>query len=104
MFSAARVSAGRAAAGNKRTFATAVTEAASGVKVAAVEKASSAPTASLTVLVKAGSRFESKEGVANALKNFAFKVRGWCAFGVGCTAYRRTYFFPWRVSGFGLRG
>jgi hypothetical protein len=36
----------------------------------------------LTVLVKAGSRFESKEGVANALKNFAFKVRSWCTFGV----------------------
>ncbi|TEB33922.1 LuxS/MPP-like metallohydrolase [Coprinellus micaceus] len=72
MFTAARVSAARTAAG-KRSFATAVTEAANGVKVAAVEKASSAPTASLTVLVKAGSRFESKEGVANALKNFAFK-------------------------------
>jgi ubiquinol-cytochrome c reductase core subunit 2 len=35
---------------------------------------SSAPTSSLTVVVKAGSRFESKQGVANALKNFAFKV------------------------------
>lgn len=31
------------------------------------------PTSSVTVLVKAGSRFETKDGVANALKNFAFK-------------------------------
>ena len=39
-----------------------------GVKVAAVDH-------NHPVLVKAGSRFEPKEGVANALKNFAFKVR-----------------------------
>ncbi|KAJ3548214.1 hypothetical protein NMY22_g1344 [Coprinellus aureogranulatus] len=71
MFTAARVSAARCKAA--RTFATAVTEVGNGVRVAAVEKSSAAPTASLTVLVKAGSRFESKEGVANALKNFAFK-------------------------------
>lgn len=96
MFTAARVSAARSA--GRRTFATAVTEAGNGVKVAAVEKASSAPTASLTVLVKAGSRFESKEGVANALKNFAFKVR--CGFTLLCEDRALTGYcirFLWRV-------
>lgn len=53
-----------------RSFASVVES--SGVKVAAVETPAS--TASVTVLVKAGSRYEPKEGVANALKNFAFKV------------------------------
>ena len=32
------------------------------------------PTASVTVVVKAGPRYESKPGVAHCLKNFAFKV------------------------------
>jgi len=54
-----------------RSFATVVDT--TGVKVAAVDHHQ--PTTSVTVLVKAGSRFEPKEGVANALKNFAFKVR-----------------------------
>ena len=53
-----------------RSFATVVD--ATGVKVATVD--TNQPTSSVTVLVKAGSRFESKQGVANALKNFAFKV------------------------------
>ena len=54
-----------------RSFATVVDT--TGVKVAAVDYKQ--PTSSVTVLVKAGSRFEPKQGVANALKNFAFKVR-----------------------------
>lgn len=53
-----------------RSFATIVDT--TGVKVAAID--TNQPTSSVTVLVKAGSRFESKQGVANALKNFAFKV------------------------------
>ena len=53
-----------------RSFATVVDI--TGVKVAAVDY--NQPTSSVTVLVKAGSRFEQKQGVANALKNFAFKV------------------------------
>jgi len=52
-----------------RSFATVVDT--TGVKVAAVDY--NQPTSSVTVLVKAGSRFEPKQGVANALKNFAFK-------------------------------
>ena len=54
-----------------RSFATVVDT--TGVKVAAVDY--NQPTSSVTVLVKAGSRFEPKQGVAHALKNFAFKVR-----------------------------
>ena len=53
-----------------RSFATVVDT--TGIKVAAVDYKQ--PTSSVTVLVKAGSRFEPKQGVANALKNFAFKV------------------------------
>ncbi|KAG6849011.1 hypothetical protein H0H93_011994 [Arthromyces matolae] len=52
-----------------RSFATVVESA--GLKVAAAE--TEQPTSSVTVLIKAGSRFETKPGVANALKNFAFK-------------------------------
>jgi len=67
---AARTSAARSVQRlAQRSFATAVETA--GVRVAALESA--APTASLTVLVKAGSRYEPKAGLANALKNFAFK-------------------------------
>lgn len=54
-----------------RNFATVVESA--GVKVAALDHGQ--PTAAVTFLVKAGSRFETKPGVAHALKNFAFKVR-----------------------------
>lgn len=53
-----------------RSFATVVET--SGVKVAAIDN--NQPTSSVTVFIKAGSRFEPKDGVANALKNFAFKV------------------------------
>ncbi|KAG6879312.1 hypothetical protein C0992_003639 [Termitomyces sp. T32_za158] len=52
-----------------RSFATVVESA--GLRVATA--GASQPTSSVTVLVKAGSRFETKPGVANALKNFAFK-------------------------------
>ncbi|KAK1226824.1 ubiquinol-cytochrome c reductase core subunit 1 [Marasmius sp. AFHP31] len=52
-----------------RSFATVVDSA--GVKVAAVD--ANQPTSSVTFLVKAGSRFEPKAGVAHGLKNFAFK-------------------------------
>lgn len=53
-----------------RNFATVADTA--GVKVAALDYGQ--PTSAVTFLVKAGSRFESKPGVAHALKNFAFKV------------------------------
>jgi ubiquinol-cytochrome c reductase core subunit 2 len=42
------------------------------IKVAAVEDG--AYTASLSVILKAGSRYETAAGVANVLKNSAFKV------------------------------
>ena len=54
-----------------RTFATVVDSA--GYKVASLD--ANQPTASVTFLVKGGSRFEQKSGVAHVLKNFAFKVR-----------------------------
>ncbi|KAJ7623305.1 Metalloenzyme, LuxS/M16 peptidase-like protein [Roridomyces roridus] len=53
----------------RRSFATVVDNA--GVKVAAVD--TNQPTVSITVLAKAGSRYQQKPGVAHALKNFAFK-------------------------------
>ncbi|TDL27086.1 LuxS/MPP-like metallohydrolase [Rickenella mellea] len=52
-----------------RKFATAVD--AAGVKVAAIDHGQ--PTSSVTVLLKAGSRYDTKHGVAHVLKNFAFK-------------------------------
>jgi len=55
-----------------RNFATV----AESVKVAAFDN--NQPTSSVTLFVKAGSRFESKAGVANALKNFTFKVCSCC--------------------------
>lgn len=67
---AARASAARRASRLARNFATAVD--AAGVKVAAVDNGQ--PTSAVTFLVKGGSRFESKPGVAHALKGFAFKV------------------------------
>lgn len=53
-----------------RSFATAVD--AAGLKVAAVDHGQ--PTAAVTLLVKAGSRYESQQGAAHLLKNFAFKA------------------------------
>ncbi|KAI0744449.1 LuxS/MPP-like metallohydrolase [Earliella scabrosa] len=69
---AARASAARSAsriARSARRFATVVDSA--GVKVAAADNGE--PTTAVTVLVKAGSRYEPKPGVAHALKNYAFK-------------------------------
>ncbi len=57
---------------SKRGFAT-VVDASPGFKVAAVDNGQ--PTSSVTVLLKAGSRYESKPGVAHTLSSFAFKVR-----------------------------
>lgn len=74
---AARASAVRSASRIARSFATVVDTA--GVKVAAIDNGE--PTSSVTFLVKAGSRFENKPGVAHALQNFAFKV---CACVPGC--------------------
>ncbi len=71
MLSARALTVQRIAA--RRSFATAVTtDAPHGIKVAAVDFGQ--PTSAVTIVAKAGSRFQSKEGVANALKNFAFKV------------------------------
>jgi hypothetical protein len=56
---------------SRRAFATAV-DAGAGVRVAAAD--ADAPTASVTLFVKAGTRYEGKAGAANALKHFAFKV------------------------------
>jgi ubiquinol-cytochrome c reductase core subunit 2 len=56
----------------KRGYAT-ISDAA-GVKVAGIEGAAPPGTMSVTVVVKAGSRFETKPGVAHVLKNFAYKV------------------------------
>ena len=68
-----RVSKGRAVAqALNRTYAT-VAES-SGVKVAGFERGAPAGTVNLTVVVKGGSRYETKPGVAHVLKNFAFKV------------------------------
>lgn len=67
---AARASAGKSLR-LSRQFATVVE--ASGFKVAAVDNGQ--PTTAVTVLVKGGSRFETKPGLAHVLKNFAFKVR-----------------------------
>lgn len=64
-----RVAASKAAI-NPRKFATVVES--SGLKVAAIDNGQ--PSASVTLLVKAGSRYESKAGLAHALKNYAFKV------------------------------
>jgi Insulinase (Peptidase family M16) len=69
--SAARATSTRGIASRKRSFASVVD--AAGFKVAAVDNGQ--PTSSVTFLVKAGSRYESKPGVAHVLKNFGFKVR-----------------------------
>ncbi|KAG2117716.1 Metalloenzyme, LuxS/M16 peptidase-like protein [Suillus clintonianus] len=59
----------RRASAFARSFATVVDNA--GVKVAAVDNGQA--TTAVTFLVKAGSRYEPKPGVAHTLKNFAFK-------------------------------
>lgn len=62
-----------------------------GVKVAAVDAGQ--PTSSVTVVVKAGSRYETAPGVAHVLKNFAFKVREPLGGVLGWTADARNGFF-----------
>lgn len=57
---------------SRRSFAT-VVDAAGGVKVAALDNGQ--PISTVTVLLKAGSRYEQKPGLAHVLSNFAFKVR-----------------------------
>jgi hypothetical protein len=61
-----------------RKFATVVES--GGFKVAAVDN--NQPTSSVTVLVKAGSRYEpvGAAGVAHGLKGFAFRVRSYLSF------------------------
>lgn len=46
---------------------------ANGVKVASSE--SGAPTSAISLIIKAGSRYEPAPGVAHVLKNSLFKVR-----------------------------
>ncbi|KAL0952636.1 hypothetical protein HGRIS_006882 [Hohenbuehelia grisea] len=66
---AARASTARSVSRAARSFAT-VSDTA-GLKLAAIDQGQ--PTAAVTFLVKAGTRYETKPGVAHALKNFAFK-------------------------------
>ncbi|RSH87202.1 ubiquinol-cytochrome c reductase core subunit 1 [Saitozyma podzolica] len=68
-----RLSRGRAPATSALKRAYASVADASGVKVAAVEGGAPPATASVTVVVKAGSRYETQPGVAHVLKSFAFK-------------------------------
>lgn len=57
----------------RRSYAT-VSEAA-GVKVVGIDSGVlPAATTSITVVVKAGARYETQPGIAHVLKNFAFKV------------------------------
>jgi ubiquinol-cytochrome c reductase core subunit 2 len=72
-----RFARGSASKSLARTYATTVSEA-SGVKVAGYERGAPAGTVNLTVVVKAGSRYETRPGVAHVLKNFAFKVGSRC--------------------------
>jgi hypothetical protein len=74
----ARSRALRNVVNSTRTYATSVADSA-GVKVAGVDLGQ--PTTSISVVVKAGSRYETLPGVAHALKNFAFKVS--CEFARG---------------------
>jgi ubiquinol-cytochrome c reductase core subunit 2 len=64
----------RAAPALRRSYATAanVSEAA-GVKVLGIDNGLRPATSSVSVIVKAGSRYEPAPGVAHVLKNFVFK-------------------------------
>lgn len=53
---------------------------AGGVNVVGFENKGPAATSSLTVAIKAGSRYETTPGVAHVLKSFAYKV--------GCLKFR----------------
>ncbi|KAF9126442.1 ubiquinol-cytochrome c reductase core subunit 1 [Mortierella sp. 14UC] len=60
----------------KAGYATAVSKTANGVKVAAIDESS--PTASVSLVINAGARFEPKDkaGIAHFVKNFGFKNNG----------------------------
>ncbi|KAF9283417.1 ubiquinol-cytochrome c reductase core subunit 1 [Mortierella alpina] len=60
----------------KAGYATAVSKTSNGVKVAAFDE--SAPTASVSLVINAGARFEPKDkaGIAHFVKNFGFKNNG----------------------------
>lgn len=57
----------------RRSYATVAD--ASGVKVAGIDSGVlPAATTSITVVIKAGARYETQPGIAHVLKSFAFKV------------------------------
>ncbi|KAF9317137.1 ubiquinol-cytochrome c reductase core subunit 1, partial [Podila horticola] len=60
----------------KAGYATAVTKTSNGVKIAALDESS--PTASVSLVINAGSRFEPKDkaGIAHFVKNYGFKNNG----------------------------
>ncbi|KAG0278670.1 ubiquinol-cytochrome c reductase core subunit 1 [Linnemannia exigua] len=60
----------------KAGYATAVSKTGNGVKVAAIDESS--PTASVSLVINAGARFEpkGKAGIAHFVKNFGFKNNG----------------------------
>ncbi|KAF8934597.1 Metalloenzyme, LuxS/M16 peptidase-like protein [Dissophora ornata] len=60
----------------KAGYATAVSKTSNGVKVAALDESS--PTASVSLVINAGARFEPKDkaGIAHFVKNFGFKNTG----------------------------
>ncbi|KAF8961345.1 hypothetical protein BGZ52_012410, partial [Haplosporangium bisporale] len=57
----------------KAGYATAVSKTSNGVKIAALDESS--PTASVSLVINAGSRFEPKDkaGIAHFVKNYGFK-------------------------------
>ncbi|KAF9932572.1 ubiquinol-cytochrome c reductase core subunit 1 [Linnemannia zychae] len=60
----------------KAGYATAITKTGNGIKVATIDE--SAPTASVSLVINAGARFEpqGKAGIAHFIKNFGFKNNG----------------------------
>ncbi|KAG0211094.1 ubiquinol-cytochrome c reductase core subunit 1 [Mortierella sp. GBA30] len=60
----------------KAGYATAVSKTGNGVKIAALDESS--PTASVSLVINAGARFEPKDkaGIAHFVKNFGFKNNG----------------------------
>ncbi|KAF9335721.1 ubiquinol-cytochrome c reductase core subunit 1 [Podila minutissima] len=60
----------------KAGYATAVSKTSNGVKIAALDESS--PTASVSLVINAGSRFEPKDkaGIAHFVKNYGFKNNG----------------------------
>ncbi|WWC94612.1 hypothetical protein V866_001459 [Kwoniella sp. B9012] len=75
MYSLARSTRGQSALKTAlRRSVSSKASSAGGVSVIGFENKGPAATSSLTVAIKAGSRFESTPGVAHVLKNFAFKA------------------------------